>query len=477
MQKIYRNKYQLMKNKIKKLSLIITACAFLLACFGVNANEKTRRAEEEKRQSLKNSELKELPGKGRLTFDYGGWLDLRYDDYQNEDNDSSTKDTYDYTPSLDLRLWLKAILRPSEYSDSKHFFYLRLKNLYIDQKPESTAGGYDHDGPHLDYAYFILDFRPCWIQTGRRYFSIGRGIAYSNVSDGAEILYYFKNFNIKSFISRTLPREENIDLSVPGYDKKSERFFYASEINYFALPNHNIYGYFLIQKDYSNEQPEDSTHDYTYDSQYLGLGAEGKISDKLNYWMEIIKQSGKSRIYDTNEKKTIDSWALDCGISYDFNIYSHPIVSLEYAFGSGDKDRTSVTDTQNGNTQGKDTNFLYFGYIPTGYSLCPRLSNIRFYRIGVLLKPFEKITNFKRVTVGINYYRYYKDKSQGGIYDPEATQSNNDIGREIDFDISWHVLSDLRIILQYGHFIPGKSYPASTNNNQNYFSLSTTLTF
>jgi hypothetical protein len=137
----------------------------------------------------------------------------------------------------------------------------------------------------------------------------------------------------------------------------------------------------------------------------------------------------------------------------------------------------SVTNTQNGNTSKKDTNFLYFGYLDTGYALSPELSNLHVYRVGLELSPFEKCAVLKRLKTNINYYRYYKDKSSGGIGDTDATQASSDIGSEIDASLDWKIFSDLSLTLQYGHFMPGDAYPGATSKSEDYFSASTTLQF
>lgn len=452
---------------------------FLLRALEAQTPEQQRRIEEEKRKALEKTELEILKGEGRIPFDYGGWINYRFDDYKDDDNDSSTRDTLDYTSSQDIRIWLRATLKPPADAtyENEHSLYIRLKDLIIARRPEDVNKDFDHDGPHLDYAFCVLDLRPFWFEIGRRYFSVGQGISYSNVNDGIELLASLKDWNIKALISHSLPHEDNIDTSVPGYTKKSDRIFYGLEATYLGIANHGIYGYSLAQKDNSDEEPEDPLHDYTYNSQYIGLGSQGKITPTIHYWVEVIKEMGKSRIYTTAEKKDIDAWALDLGLSYDLNIYSHPNFSFEYAFGSGDSDRVSVTDTQNGNTSGKDKNFLYFGYLPTGNALSPRLSNIYFYKIATLFKPLEKIRNFRDLSLGIDYYRYYKHKSAGGIYDADATVNSDDVGYEIDVTCSWQILSDLGISIEFGHFQPGKAYSASSNDPEEYFSSSLTLTF
>lgn len=466
-----------------KISCILTYFVLaILFFFGIEtalAQERERRIEEETRGALALTETRASQKKGRLAVDYGGWLNLRYIDYNEDDNDSSSLDTYDSTSWMDTRLWMKATLKPALNApyENEHFFYIRMKDLVVERRPDDTAGGGDHDGPHLEYAYLAWDAQPFWLKLGRQYFSVGEGIALSNVNDGAMLVFLSRKFNLRTFVSHTLPHEDNIDLSVPGYDKDSDRYFYGLECSYLGIPQQNFYGYVVIQRDFSNEHPQDPAHDYRYDSEYFGLGNEGKIQSELSYRMELIKETGKSFIYETDEKKNVDAWAGVFKLAYEPQVYSHPNLSFTYAFGSGDTDRVSVTDTQFGNTSGKDRNFLYFGYIPTGYALFPNLSNLYFYQIGLSFKPLEKVSLCRHLALGVDYFRYYKDEKEGGIYDPEANQANDDIGQEVDVTVTWQILSDLGFSVQYGYFRPGKAYPDATNDSETYLSLSTTILF
>ncbi|MFC1708497.1 alginate export family protein [Candidatus Omnitrophota bacterium] len=467
------------KHSILQFVSCLIFVILLLGRVRVFAAENERRIEEEKRVALEETELGILKGESRLLFDYGFWLNYRYDDYHDDDNDKETKDLLSYSNSIDSRFWMKLVLKPpvGAAHENEHSVYVRIKDLRIQRKPDDTGGGTDHDGPHLDYGYLTFDLRPWWFEVGRQYFSVGRGIAYSDVNDGAQIFYIFPRSKIKAFFSHMLPHEDNVDLSVPGYDKGSDRYFYGLEYTYAGIPNHRLFGYYIVQRDYSNEIPIDGANDYTYDSEYLGIGAQGKIFTNTNYWAEVIRETGTSRVYTTLQKLDVDAWAGDFGISYDWQAYTHPTLSLGYAFGSGDSDRASVTNTQNGNADGDDENFLYFGYFSTGYALAPRLSNLHFYKLGLSFTPFEKHKILKNCRFGIDYYRYYKFASGGGIYDLDATQANNDIGSEIDVNINWQIYSDLSCTLQYGHFQPEDAFPGSTGDSEDYFSLSLSLTF
>jgi len=190
---------------------------------------------------------------------------------------------------------MKVAFRPAPgvLYGNEHSFYIRFKDLFIWRRPVDVNEAYDQDGPHIDYAYAVLDFRPYYLEIGRRYFSVGQGIAYSNVNDGVEFLASLQNWNLRALVSYTLAHEDNIDTSIPGWGKKSNRSFYGLEGTYLGIPNHGLYGYILVQRDESDEEPEDTLHDYAYDSEYIGLGAQGKLVKNIHYWAEIIQGNRK----------------------------------------------------------------------------------------------------------------------------------------------------------------------------------------
>jgi len=468
---------------MKKLLSSVVSFFILLSLVpsasGKNFNEMMR-IEEQKRIKLQAIEQKILEAEKRFVLDYGGWIDIRFDNYNEDDNDSSLTDTLDATTSFDQRFWMKLTLKPEVGAahQNQHSVYLRFKNIATITAPEDVNQTYDNAGPHLDQGYMVLDMRPWWMEGGRRYFSVGQGIAYGNVHDGVEFYANYTDWNLKAFYSHTLPNEDNIDLSVPGASKRSDRSFYGFEGRYLGLPGgHSVYGFYLSQKDSSDEDPIDNAQNYTYESDYIGFGLQGKVVSRAHYWVEIIRENGKSLIFSTGEERNINAWAGDFGVTYDMDIYSQPNFTMEYAFGSGDADRGNVTDTSNGNADGQDTNFLYFGYLPTGFALAPRLSNVHMYKVAVLFKPLEKIDLLKNITLGIDYFRFYKDENAGGISDADATVGANYIGSEIDVNVSWQVLSDVSLTFEYGHFMTGDAFLNANDDNEDYYSVDMTLTF
>ena len=87
-----------MKLKVLIVFLIILLCR---EAFGA---EGARRIEEEKRLTLQGTEERVLEKEKKLDFDWGGWINHRFDNYHNDDNDSLTEDTIDHANSFDSGL-------------------------------------------------------------------------------------------------------------------------------------------------------------------------------------------------------------------------------------------------------------------------------------------------------------------------------------------------------------------------------------
>ena len=441
--------------------------------------ERIRQIEEEKRKKLEQAESKILAQEDQLIFEWGGWSDIRYDEYNEDDKDASLKDTFAATTSFDTRFWIQAVLKPAvdDPAPRQHSVYLRIKNILTITSPEDVNETYDNAGPHLDQGYAVIDLRPWNLEFGRRYYTVGQGIVYGNVHDGFEANATYSDWNLKGFFAHTQPHEDNIDVSVPGALKKSDRSFYGLEGRYIGITGHGVYSFGLVQRDSSNEDPINFTQDFTYDSEYAGFGLQGKLLPQMNYWAELAYESGESHIFGVDETRHVKAWMGDFGATYNWDVYSHPNFTVEYAFGSGDADRANVTDTEFGNSSGQDNNFLYFGYLPTGYALAPRLSNIHMYKTGVLFKPLEKMKHFENLNFGIDYYKFFKDENAGAISDLSASVTDKDIGNEINAMLSWQFLSDATLTFQYGYFIAGDAFPDETNASETYFSSDLTLTF
>ncbi len=55
--------------------------------------------------------------------------------------------------------------------------------------------------------------------------------------------------------------------------------------------------------------------------------------------------------------------------------------------------------------------------------------------------------------------------------------SDDDLGSEIDLNITWQILSDLSCSLEYGYFKPGNAFPDTANDSEYYLSFGVSITF
>ncbi len=456
----------------------------LMVCLGasaVYAAEESRRVEEQARQALDPKTLAIFEGERRVAFDYGIWINHLSTDYVNDDNDRSAPDATDATYSLDQRVWFRFTMRPDRDPESvvrEHSLYLRLKDRHTWSDPSTVNGHHDEDGPHLDYLFVSLDQRPYYWQIGRRLYGVGQGLAYSNVGDGVELLASFPTWSVMGFAARSLPHASNADQSVPD-SKNSGRTFVGVEGRYIGIVRHGLYAYAVAQRDDGDEDPEDPAQDYDYNSEYVGVGSEGTLIGRVRYVAEVMLETGTSFTSITNQEQDVRAWATDVSMTYDVQASTQPTLYAEYAFGSGDEDRSVVTDTIGGNVGGDDTNFLYFGYLPTGYALSPLLSNLHMVKIGAAFQPLERVSwlNLKELSISLDYYYFRKDEAAGGIFDFDATEADRDIGHEIDLTLAWRILSDLSISVEYGRFRPGEAYASSANDTSEYLAAGATMTF
>ncbi len=309
------------------------------------------------------------------------------------------------------------------------------------------------------------------LTAGRFTTSIGSQLAYTKKTNGVQLDGQNKWVGFKLFGARNLTDEENVDFSVPGF-RSSKRWFFGAEASYKGFKKHVPYLFALIQEDHSGEsKPEHSEQDYEYNSRYYGIGSRGQITNSIYYSIEGILEDGKSNpeagtdpeetrvIIGPPDTEPIDAWALAASIHYSFNVVTHPNLSAGYAFGTGDSNRSAkVVTTVPGNQEGStDRNFLNFGYIDTGLSLAPRISNLQMIKLGLSMTPLEFVKK-KNVKLDANFFIFRKDKKESEISDNRAVYPRRKIGREIDVSVVWNVFSDLNVSVDYGRFYPGGAY-------------------
>jgi hypothetical protein len=437
-----------------------------------------RRVEEKKREILDEAPSREIVNLPDHSLEFGGWVNYRFTDYKNLDNDPSIEESIRRSLRADARVWGKFTRKdPSNTNSSEQYIYIRLKNLYTQHSGAAPGERYDNRGPLLDYGYWGFDHKPWKVEVGRRYFNIGRGIAYSGVHDGVQVNYQRPGWNFAGFVSQLPPHTDNMDTSVPGYDKESRRYFAGAGIGYAGIKGHQLYGYTVIERDHSREDPDDPFQDYGYDAQYFGVGSAGEWAKGCPYWLEVIRETGYSREDIFNAHSNISAWAFDAEQKFVTAHASGLTFSIEAAAGSGDNDRLDVNKTINGNGAGRDRGFVYFGYLPTGIVLSPSLSNLRMLRAGIELNPFYRVKTLSSLSMGVDLYHYWKDRTEGAISDLDAQNAKRDIGQEVDLRLDWWVTERVLISAEWGIFMPGKAYAPPVDARSEAVSVSMSVIF
>lgn len=445
---------------MRKLILLKLLLLFVfLICVEKGYAREVRIVEEEKLRELEA----EIPLDQQLFFDWGTWLRFEYGDIHDETKDRTYR-------NYDARLWLNFAI------GDIHQFYSRFRFDVLDFNGGDSFDGNDADiiGPKLDQAFWRmnvsnqlekmdkplpldLDFS---FRFGRQFMYLGRGIAYSRVDEGLEMVLQNYDFSLKAIASRTQRHADDFDTSRPN-PNRTDRLFIGSQLTYKGLRKHYPYVFALIQEDENREDPDVPFQDFDYNTQYYGIGIYGDVIPNLRYWGEFMFQTGTTfGSFATDDRDDIDAQALNVGFEYYGQARCRPKFSVEYGWAEGDKDRKSVTETMFGNVSGtNDTQFFGFGYINTGYSFAPLFSNIHFIRFGTAFRPLVGVHEiFERMEIGANFFVYRKDAKSGAVSDFSADIPDVDLGNEIDLYLNWRVLSDVAIGLNYGVFNPGDAF-------------------
>jgi hypothetical protein len=476
---------------MKHNQLLVTLCCLALPMTGwaqgrISSTRTTERLRIQQVEQTRAFDPKNFLGadKSDSNVEAGGWGTFIYLNLRDEDRDPTALDSAHGLWVQDYRLWLQAKLS-SEFST-----YIRVRTQTINyqtQPGESVIDTRSQERPQLDLGF--VEYTPTQhvrLRAGRQFLTVGRGFVLAQDLDGAEMDHMVPGWEYRLFAANNLKRDPNIDTSVTGYDLRTQdRTFYGSEVSHNTLKGTHYYGYFLVQQDASrSNDPDQAARNFHYNSNYLGLGTDGAINPRLTYYFEGVREGGSSladALNDPNpqDRVRIEAYSALAGLLYYPKGDWHPLVTLEYGFGSGDASRNSVTDTFRSKLQATtDTNFLYFGVYDGGLALSPRLSNLNVIRAGYQVKPLPRgEEDLPQLLVGTKVSYYWKDEANGFISDSVASEQRLDVGAGLDVFVATRPLSDTSIFLQYGRFFPGAAYPAATDSVGDRFLATTTIGF
>lgn len=471
--------------RIGALSLSLCCLTLPLRGADLTGSDNLRSTVDTQSQTIDIQNIKEIDKEFKTMdiqkFSHGVWFSSSYRLYRNLDHDKERKDFLRSIPYQDLRLWMSYLFNPQT------LFYARGRASYgrPDTGPDNSGNGEDFEGPHLEnlFIHYTPPIKAPFelaATLGRQFLYMGRGIVSSDIYDAVRLETTFERAYAFGFISKTLPHADNLDFSAPDFRKDGRRFFWGGEAGFFPSRNTSLYAYALFQRD-DTDSDSNPAQNYRYDSEYYGAGLTHSLSKEWNLWFEGIAERGESHIdrgrMASGGTSDIRAWAYLAGIKVEAPIPLRPALELEQAYGSGDEDRTSVTNTKGGDLDGRDKNFLHFGTYFGGYALSPRLSNVHVTKLSFSFKPLYFLRETKELACGAKFFLYRKDEPGGGISDIFADAHDSDIGQEIDLFVHWKLTDHLKATTRFGLFYPGGAFPSSTDAPIQYLFLRLTLSY
>jgi hypothetical protein len=390
---------------------------------------------------------------------YGGWIIPAIVDQRNSNRSLTSSITT-------TKLWIKSYLWDNSfiYLRGKYtLFKVISKDGYSPEDPDQVA--------ELDVAYIKSSntINSLNLYFGRKVFLIGTGLVLEGRGDGAEFNFYSEYINIKFFGMYTgfLHKENNpYGLSSKDYADGAKRFFTGGTLSSDVF-NQTVYLLAIAQIDRGAQYTDTKER---YQSQYYGMGANGLFLGNITYYAEYIHERGKSYLDGIdNEQADIKAHAVTAGMYYYLNLLLNPVLIAQYAYGSGDPNRTNYKNPR-GNQDGDDTGFMNFGAYNAGNGLRPMLANLQVVRAGFSCTPFSEFTYFfiKRMTIITKYSYYMKNEKESPITlnngISEATEEERFIGHGLDLAVRWKLFSDLSFFASYGFFKPADAYLSSESN-------------
>jgi len=464
---------------------VLVACCLLATvvspALGQASLERFERQLEQIRRDTRLLVDPEIPAEQRALIDYGAYASFYFFAI-----DHPTTNQTHILRQTDANAWLRVNV------DGAHQFFARARAGYQDF---NSGDSFDGDGddwidPTIDRAYYRFDLRNAVqaydgesidhniaVQAGRQLVHWGNGLTLSSEIDGGLVDLEYGPATLQILAGRSHYDQVDIDSSRPNFDDEMVRDFYGAMLSVDLDNNkHRPYIYGLMQEDANNGRPliaGPTATQFDYNSHYIGAGSTGRITEFLSYGVEFVYQGGdtlsSSFIPDgfggftivPQTRDDIEAYALDARLNYFFHDEAGTQLTGQVLLASGDDDRVlHTTNTFGGNTPGTDDNaFNAFGFIDTGLSFNPNVSNLFMVRLGASTYPFRGVQLLRRLQIGANVFIYNKLDSDGPI--DETTSSDRYLGWETDLYANWQVTSDMALSLRYGVFFPGDAMPSA----------------
>ena len=357
--------------------------------------------------------------------------------------------------------------------------------------PDFDRAFYKFDLQQYESAYHgsQMDYDAAF-EGGRDFVYWGNGLTLAEVVDGVMPAFSWQNVTLQTVAGVTPTRTVDFEPDRPAFDYDTRRGFYGATLSVAVGPVHP-YVYGLIQRDYNINHNVSVvgpiTTRYSYNSDYLGAGITGSVSDHVRVGVEGVYESGNG-LSDSSQvegfvltpvpqtRDNIIAFAGDAKIDYVPQDSHNSRITLEGIIATGDSDRGLTNTTFNGNKPAShDRAFNSFGLVSTGLAFGAPVSNLEVIRLGASTFPLASYTASRRLQVGTDFYIFDKQNANAPI-DQATVSGEKYLGWEPDFYVNWDVASDVTIAARYGLFVPNSKAFASDSVRQ-FLYLGVTFAF
>jgi alginate production protein len=371
----------------------------------------------------------------------------------------------------------------------------------------SAQSNYDDDDQAADSNFIemrqawiefknLFDINPLSLKVGRQRFREDRGNWWDRDMDAIRLS--FDTTLTSGFVSFGQNLGKHRIGSVYKLEQDEEnRFRLLGETSHKLANNHKISGRFLFEHDYSDLEDigqnisSDDRDDNDYSLLWTGLRAQGplltspksKLIDGLRYRADLMSVIGEEetistssgpsldlRTVNAHQKRDVRGWAFDGSVETKIKHWLNPVITLGYAFGSGDDGQGTNTTFRQTGLEG-NTSYYPEGRVASplrnhGEVLRPELSNIHILNLGLNI-PFLTASDFN-----FNYYSYWRanqksDVPSNGI-DASLSASGHNIGQAIDLAAHINLSEEMKLTsplmqrtnlrLKLGSFYSGEAY-------------------
>jgi hypothetical protein len=472
----------------------LTALPFLCRVAQGQNNGSARDLQREQRlQELQQLELDtrllanpSIPPGQRALIDYGGYFSPQYFSIDDANGDNHVLREYDLVGYFRANF------------DGANEVFLRGRAQYNDYNPGDSFDGFGSRliNPDFDRAYYKFDlqqFESAYkgkkingdisIEGGRDLLYWGNGLSVGEVVDGVMPAVSYGPFSLAAVAGVTPTRTVDFEPDRPEFSFNTRRGFYGALLSVDVAQQHPyIYG--LVQRDYNKQNQSiigPITTQYSYNSNYLGIGSTGALSDHFRYGVEAVYESGNTLsdssavsgftlVPVTQTRDQIRAYAADIKIDYLPQDSHNSRFTVEALAASGDTDRGLTNTTFNGNAPGtRDDAFNGFGLVSTGLAFGAPVSNLQVYRFGASTFPLINHSTFRRLQLGMDIYCFDKANPLAPI-DQSTNAGVTYLGWEPDFYINWELASDVTLTFRYGVFMPNSRAFANDKARQFLYS-------